>query len=121
MDSFGSDGVQNRKRGGNVANNRSALLTVALAFTLSSVQTTAQALRDPQPDIGAMFVGRTLTCSEPQKLVISQPFAERAKVKARLYTLLRESLYDDAKGIVNIAREREIKHLASKLKGDKPR
>jgi hypothetical protein len=34
---------------------------------------------------------------------------------------LRESLYDDAKGIVNIAREKEIKHLASKLKGDKGR
>ena len=121
MDSLDPDGVQNRRRGGNVANNRSALLTLAFAFTLCSVQASAQALRDPQPDIAATFVGRTLTCSEPQKLVISQPFAERAKVKARLYTLLRESLYDDAKGIVNIAREREIKHLASKLKGDKGR
>jgi NhaP-type Na+/H+ or K+/H+ antiporter len=119
MDSFDPDGVD--KRGGNVANIRFALLTVALASTLFSVQATAQALRDPQPDLAATFVGRALTCSEPQKLVISQPFAERAKVKARLYNLLRESLYDDAKGIVNIAREKEIKHLASKLKGDKAR
>ena len=41
---------------------------------------------------------------------------ERAKTKARLITLLRESLFDDAKGIVNIAREREIKKLVGKLK-----
>jgi hypothetical protein len=40
----------------------------------------------------------------------------RAKVKARLVTLLRDSLYDDAKGIVNIAREKEIKKLANKLR-----
>jgi hypothetical protein len=40
----------------------------------------------------------------------------RAKVKARLINLLRESLYDDAKGVVNITREKEIKNLVSKLK-----
>jgi hypothetical protein len=40
----------------------------------------------------------------------------RAKVKARLVTLLRDSLYDDTKGIVNIAREKEIKKLANKLR-----
>jgi len=34
---------------------------------------------------------------------------------------LRESLYDDAKGIVNIAREKEIKDLANKLKNEKLR
>ena len=42
--------------------------------------------------------------------------AERARLKARLANLLRESLLDDAKGIVNIAREKEIKKLANKLK-----
>jgi hypothetical protein len=42
----------------------------------------------------------------------------RAKLKARLITLLRESLYDDAKGIVNIPREREIKNIANKLRSD---
>jgi hypothetical protein len=118
MYSFGLDGVENR-RGGNVANLRFVLLTVALASTLFSVQATAQALRDPQPDLAASFVGKALTCSEPQKLTISRPFAERAKLKARLYNILRESLYDDAKGIVNIAREKEIKDLANKLKNDK--
>ena len=30
--------------------------------------------------------------------------------------VVRDSLYDDAKGIVNIARENEIKKLANKLK-----
>jgi hypothetical protein len=44
---------------------------------------------------------------------------ERAKLKVRLISLLRDSLYDDAKGIVNIAREREIKKLANELKGNK--
>jgi len=115
MYSVGPSGVHN-KRGGNVANLRFALLTLALASALFSVQTTAQALRDPQPNLAAPFVGRTLTCSEPQKLLIAKPFAERAKLKVRLYNLLRESLYDDAKGIVNIGREKEIKDLASKLK-----
>jgi hypothetical protein len=32
---------------------------------------------------------------------------------------LRDSLYDDAKGIVNIARENEIRKLASKLKSNR--
>jgi hypothetical protein len=119
MYSFGLDGVGN-ERGGNVANLRFALLTLALASSLLCVQATAQALRDPQSDLAAPFVGRPLTCSEPQKLLVAKPFVERAKLKVRLYNLLRESLYDDAKGIVNIGREREIKDLASKLKNGKP-
>jgi hypothetical protein len=61
-------------------------------------------------------VGSALACSPQQTLRIPAPAAERAKVKARLITLLRESLFDDAKGIVNIAREKEIKKLVSKLK-----
>jgi len=120
MYSFNAHGVENR-RGGNVANIRFALLTLALASAFFSVQATAQALRDPQPDLATAFGGRALTCSEPQKLLISKPFAERAKLKARLYNVLRESLYDDAKGIVNIAREKEIKDLANKLKNEKLR
>ena len=105
-----------------MANIRFALSTVALASTLFLVQAGAQALRDSQPDLAASFVGRAMTCSEPpQKLVISTPFAERAKLKARLYNALRESLFDDAKGIVNIAREKEIKELANKLKNERSR
>jgi hypothetical protein len=40
---------------------------------------------------------------------------ERARLKARLVALWRENPYDDAEGIVNIARENEIRKLASKL------
>lgn len=98
-----------------------ALLTLALASAPFSVQATAQALRDPQPDLAAPFGGRTLACTEPHKLLIAKPLAERAKLKVRLYNLLRESLFDDAKGIVNIGREKEIKDLASKLKSEKLR
>lgn len=99
-----------------MANTRFALLTLALASTLGVVQATGQTLRDPQPNPATAFAESPLTCSESQKLIIPHPFAERAKLKAKLSNLLRESLYDDAKGIVNIAREKEIRELASKLK-----
>lgn len=62
-------------------------------------------------------VGSAPTCvPSPQVLRVPAPLIERAKTKARLIILLRESLFDDAKGIVNIAREKEIKKLVSKLK-----
>jgi hypothetical protein len=51
-------------------------------------------------------------------IVVPRPLREGAKLRLRLSDLLRESIYDDAKGIVNIAREKEIKKLANKLKGD---
>jgi len=102
-----------------VARIRWALLTVAFASALFSVQATAQALRDPNLDLAPALSRGPLTCSQTQKLIVSKPFAERAKLKARLIDRLRESLYDDAKGIVNIAREKEIKKLASKLKDNK--
>jgi len=95
------------------------LLSVTLASTLFSLQAAAQAIRDPQFDLAAPFVGKSLTCLQPQKLLISEPFAERAKLKARLLDLLRESLYDDARGIANVARDREINNLANRLKNDK--
>ena len=96
-----------------------ALLTVAVASILFSVQATAQALRDPNLDLTPAVVGGPLTCSQNQRVVISKPFAERAKLKARLIDRLRESIYDDAKGIVDIAREKEIKTLANKLRSTK--
>jgi hypothetical protein len=100
-----------------VARTRFALLAVALASTLFSVQATAQALRDPNLDFPSPVVGGTLKCSNPPALhfVIPKLFAARAKVKARLYNLLRESLEDDAKGIVNMKREKEIKEISNEL------
>jgi hypothetical protein len=106
-------------RGGNVANTRFALLTLALALTFCVVQANSQTFADPQPNPATTFTGSALTCSQPQKLLIPRPFAERAKLKAKLSNLLRESLYDDAKGIVNIAREKEIRALANKLKKER--
>jgi hypothetical protein len=101
-----------------VARVRFTLLVVALASTLFSVQATAQSLRDPNLDLPSPLVGGTLKCSNPDNLHIRIPtrFAERAKLKARLLDLLRESLFDDAKGTVDTKRDKEIKDLASKLR-----
>jgi len=44
---------------------------------------------------------------------------ERARLRADLVNLLTQSLYYDAKGVLNIDRENEIKKLASKLKEEK--
>ena len=95
-------------------------LSVVLAFFLFASHAIGQTPREPLPGITAPFVGSALTCSSPAKeqIVVRQPFAARAKLKSRLINLLHESLYDDAKGIVNIGREKEIKKLASKLKAE---
>ena len=68
-------------------------------------------------------IGRMVTCPTPtysvpttETLTIPHALYERAKLKARLSTLLHDSLYDDAKGIVNVEREREIKKLANELR-----
>lgn len=94
-----------------------ALFAVPVASALFGVQAMGQMPGIAQPDIKASFVGGTLSCSQPEKLPIPESFAQRAILKARLATILRDSLYDDSKGIVNAAREKEIKNLASKLAG----
>jgi hypothetical protein len=90
---------------------------VVLAFAISA-QASGQMSQASDLDLQASFVGSTLTCSQtPATIRVSPPpLVARAKVKARLVTLLRNSLSDDAKGIVNIAREKEIKKLANKLR-----
>ena len=68
-------------------------------------------------NLQASFAGSALTCTQPPAIIrVPSPLVQRAKLKVRLVTLLRESLYDDASGIVNIAREKEIKKLANKLR-----
>jgi hypothetical protein len=106
-----------------VAKSGFPLLACALASVFLSVQTMGQVSRDPQPGIAASFAGSPLTCSQsPQseKLIVPKSVEKRAKLKARLLNLLRESLYDDSKGIVNLEREKEIATLASKLKQERP-
>jgi hypothetical protein len=97
------------------------LLAVA-AFAFISARSMAQSSKGTNPQPNSDFMGNTLTCnqlvptaSDSTTIHVPVPLVERAKVKARLAVLLRDSLYDDATGIVNIAREREIKKLASKL------
>lgn len=113
--------TKSKQRGRNLARISFVLLSVALAPIVFRADAKAQALPSPQLDLAAPFAGRPESCSQTQRFVIPRPFVERAKLKARLLTLLRESLYDDAKGIVNIKREKEIKSLANRLKDDKAR
>jgi hypothetical protein len=95
----------------------SPLATLAWAFF--SGQANGQASQGPDPNVQSSLVGSTLTCSPTSATAsairVPLPLVDRAKLKARLANLLRDSLFDDAKGIVNIAREKEIKKLASKL------
>jgi hypothetical protein len=93
-------------------------LAASLAFALVSAQAVGQISKDSDLNINinSGFVGGTLTCTQQSSTIhVPRPLVERAKLKARLANLLRESLYDDANGILNIAREREIKKLANKL------
>jgi hypothetical protein len=94
------------------------LLPVVLAVTLAGAQM-GQTSRRPESDSQNAISGSALTCSQPHTFVIPSRLFAKAKLKARLLILLRDSLYDDANGIVNIAREKEIKKLANKLKNDK--
>jgi hypothetical protein len=94
------------------------LVAVFLAFAFISEQARGQVSRASDPDIQASLVGSTLTCSQtPPTIRVPQPLVARARLKARLAIVLRDSLNDDTRGIVNIAREKEIKKLANKLGG----
>jgi len=99
-----------------VAKGSLVLLSVVLASALASAQVPGGILGRSEPDLNTAYVGSTLTCSPSYTIVVPRPLLERAKLKARLAALLRESLYDDAKGIVNMPREKEIRELASKLR-----
>jgi hypothetical protein len=100
------------------------LFAVALAFVLSSVQMRGQVALPASPgnslvDPKTSTAGKPQACSQPEKFVIPGAFAKRAKLKARLANLLRQSLVDDTEGIVNLSREKEIKDLANKLTKEK--
>lgn len=91
------------------------LLLVVLAPAILSAQVLDQIPGGSEPDLKTPLVRSALTCSQPRTIVVPMTLVERAKLEARLVALWRESLYDDAKGIVNIERENEIRKLASKL------
>jgi len=95
-------------------------LALVLAFAFAGAQAMGQASKEPVSQesdlLKSSFAGGPLTCTpSPSTIHVPLPLVERARIKARLATLLRGSLDDDASGIVNIAREREIRKLANKL------
>ena len=95
------------------------VLTAVLASALLCAHALGQVQAASLPDNTTPFVGTALACSTPQsaeKIVVPSSHATRDTMRARLLNLLRESLYDDAKGIVNITREKEIKKLANKIR-----
>ncbi len=102
---------------------KSVVTLVAFAAALFSVQAMGQAPAESHSDFKASILGSGLTCSsqdkQPERFIVPQLFAKRARLKARLLNLLHESLYDDSKGIVDVTREKEIAKLAKKLKDEK--
>jgi hypothetical protein len=111
--------LRKSKGGRDVAKSILALLVV-LSSALAGAQQMERLSGESKLDRSAAFGGSPVACSQPQVLQVPQSIAQRAKLKLRLINLLRESLYDDAKGIVNIAREKEIRKLASKLRNGEP-
>jgi hypothetical protein len=102
-----------------VAKSTLTLLALSVASVLLGIQAMGQVSGAQQSSLTAPFAGSPLTCSQtsqPEKFVVPKSVEKRAKLKARLLNLLHESLYDDSKGIVNVAREKEIASLANKLK-----
>jgi hypothetical protein len=91
-------------------------ISVALASALAGAQTLESLQGNSRPNQSLAFSGGALACSQPEVLRVPQGVIQRAKLKLQLLDLLQESLLDDAKGIVNIAREKEIRRLADKLK-----
>ena len=87
------------------------LLPVILASAFASAQVLGQPPAEPDSDIRNAFSGSSLTCSEPGRILIPVRLAERARLKVRLVNLLRLSLFDDAKGIVNVEREKRLSSL----------
>ena len=78
-----------------------------------------------RPNPTTPFTGASLTCeSTPQvkeTLILKHTVCDArcfslAQKKAELSELLRQSLYDDAEGIRNVAREKRVKKLLNELR-----
>jgi hypothetical protein len=103
-----------------VAKGSFVLLFLAFSAAVCCAQVPTGSITGSEPDLKAACVGSALACPLPAgTIIVPRQLLERAKTRARLMSLLRESLYDDAKGIVNIEREREIKKLADKVRNAK--
>jgi hypothetical protein len=105
-----------------VAKKSFVLLFVVIAPAILSAEVLDQVPGGSGSDLQTPLVRSALACSRPPTIVNPMPLVplvERAKLKARLMTFLRENLYDDAQGIVNTAPEKEIRELANKPSSDK--
>ncbi|MGH9497912.1 MAG: hypothetical protein ACRD3L_02105 [Terriglobales bacterium] len=105
-----------------MAKSTLAVLAVPVVAAFLGVQAMGQTSGNQQPVIAASFAGSSLTCSQPptERLIVPKAVEKRARLKAHLMNLLRESLYDDSKGIVDLAREKEIASLVNKLRKESP-
>ena len=95
-----------------------AFVVLALAAAFARAQSVGEVPIRALNDFTAPVDRSALTCSQPPQEKISVPVAviAHARLKARLINLLHLSLLDDANGILNIEREKEIRKLANKLK-----
>jgi hypothetical protein len=74
---------------------------------------------ESEPHFKDAVVGSALTRSPLHTLVIPSRLLENARLKARLLVGVRDSLYDDAHGILNTAREKEIRKPANRVRNEK--
>ena len=95
-----------------------AFVVLALAAAFARAQSVGEVPIRALNDLTAPVVGSALTCSQPpqEKISVLAAVIAHARLKARLINLLHLSLLDDANGILNIEREKEIRKLANKLK-----
>lgn len=97
---------------------------LAFALGISCLQALAQTSTDQYVNFAIAKQRSAVVCPSPAMamtsdgaiLTIPRALFERAKLKSRLGKLLRESIYDDAQGIVNVPREKEIRKLANELR-----
>lgn len=105
--------------GGSVVRRYSFLVVSVLFASLNCLAQTLQEDRlvpQPQPH------STEQACNEPSRETVHIPssLVKRAKLKAHLIDLLRASIFDDAKGVVNTVREKEIRKLVNELRKDQP-
>jgi hypothetical protein len=96
---------------------------VASVFFISltcSAQTLQEDRLVPQPQPTSTTVQQACIQPSQETVHIPMPLVKRAKLKAHLIDLLRASIFDDAKGVVNTVREKEIRKLANELRKDQP-
>ena len=102
------------ERARNVAKKENfVLLLVVMGPAVLSAQVLDQVSEKSGSNPKIPIPGSALTCSQLPSIVVPKPLVERPKLQPRLVIPRRESLYADARGIVNIALESEIRKIAN--------